>query len=246
MRLRKKKSLLDQANDYVEAVKPQFESAVATAMDYVENTALPMIADAREKAGPALADAKAKAGPALADAREKAAPVIADARTRAGTSLAEAREKATPVIAAGAALAAEKASTGAGVAAEKAAQGRDLAAAKVAELQGKPEKKKGGKLKKLLLVTGIAAVVGIVARKLQSGGSSDNWQSSYVPTPAPTPPAPPSPSAPMAGADEATDDNAGSSPDEALADQAESPHAVTTPDNPAEVVDLEDPGTDKA
>ena len=235
MRLRKKKSLLDQANDYVEAVKPQIESAVATAKDYVENTALPKIADAREKAGPALADA-----------REKAAPVIADAREKAGASLAEAREKATPVSAACAARAAEKASNGASVAAEKAAQGRDLAAAKVADLQGKPQKKKGGKLKKLLLITGIAAALGIVARKLQSSGSSDNWQSSYVPTPAPTPPAPASPAAPMAGTDEATDDSGGSSPDEALADQAESPHAVTTPDDPAEVVDLEDKGNDKA
>ena len=213
MRLRKKKSLLDQANDYVEAVKPQIESAVATAREYVENTALPRIADARD---------------------------------RAGTSFAEAREKAAPVLAAGAALAAEKASSGASLAAEKAAEGRDLAAAKVADLQGKPQKKKGGKLKKLLLITGLAAVVGIVARRLQGGGSSDNWQSSYVPTPAPTPPAPASPAAPMAGTDEATDDSGGSSPDEALADQAESPHAVTTPDDPAEVVDLEDKGTDKA
>ena len=215
MRLRKKKSLLDQANGYVEAVKPQIESAVATAKDYVENTALPMIADAREKAG---------------------------------TSLADAREKAAPVLAAGAALAAEKASTGANVAAEKAAQGRDLAAAKVADLQGKPQKKKkGGKLKKLVLISGLAAVLGIVARKLQSGGtSSDNWQSSYVPTPAPTPPPPASPSAPMAGTDEAAEDTGGSSPDEALADQADSPHDVTTPDDPAEVVDLEDKGKDKA
>lgn len=236
MRLRKKKSLLDQANDYVEAVRPQIESAVATAKDYakdyVENTALPKIADAREKAGPALADA-----------REKAAPVIADAKVRAGTSLADAREKAAPVIAAGAALAAEKASNGASVAAEKASQGREAASAKVAELQGKPQKKKRGKLKKLLLFTGLAATLGFVARKLQAGGSSDNWQSSYVPTPAPTPP-PASPSAPMSGADDA-DDSGGSSPDEVLADQAESPHAVTTPDEPAEVVDLEDKGTDK-
>jgi hypothetical protein len=41
----------------------------------------------------------------------------------------------------------------------------------------------------------------------------------------------------MAGA---SDDTGGSSPDEALADEAETVHPVTTPDEPAEVVDIED------
>jgi hypothetical protein len=36
------------------------------------------------------------------------------------------------------------------------------------------------------------------------------------------------------------DDTGGSSPDEALADQAEAPHPVTTPDDPAEVVSLDE------
>jgi hypothetical protein len=36
------------------------------------------------------------------------------------------------------------------------------------------------------------------------------------------------------------DDEAGASPGEALADQAESPHAVTTPDDPADVVEVDD------
>ena len=45
----------------------------------------------------------------------------------------------------------------------------------------------------------------------------------------------------MAGAADADqDDSGGSSPDEAIADQVESPHPVTTPDEPAEVVNLED------
>ena len=229
MGLRKKKSLIDQASDYMESVRPQIETAVENAF---------------EAAVDAAREAKDRALPLLADARDKAGPVIADARDKAGPALADARAKAAPIIAGGAALAAEKAHTGAQLAAEKAAVGRDLASAKVAQIKGEPEpKKKGGKLKKLFLLGGLAAALGFVAKKLQGGGSSDNWQSSYVPSPAPTPPTPsPTPAAPMAGTDESADDTGGSSPDEAIADQAEAPHPVTTPDDPAEVVDID---TDK-
>ena len=208
MGLRKKKSLIDQASDYVETVRPQVEAAVGTAvvaaMDAAKEAkdrAIPLLADARDKAGPALADARDKAGQEIADARDKAAPILA---------------------------------------AEKAAAGRDLAAARVAQLKGEPPKKKrGGKLKAILLVTGLAAVAAFVAKKLQ-GGKADNWQSSYVPTPAPpaTPATPPTPAAPMAGTN--VDDTGGASPDEALADQAADSHPVTTPDEPAEVVSIDD------
>lgn len=201
MGLRKNKSILDQAVDqYHDQVKPHVDLAVATA---------------KEKGGPVLADAKAKAGPALADAKAKAAPVLADAKAKAG-----------PAIAAGAAVAAEKVASGAAVAAEKAAAGAETAADKVADVA--QPKKKGGKLKKLLLLTGLAAGAAFVAKKLQGGKQSDNWQSSYTPTPAP------------AHAARPTDDEAGASPSEAIADQTESAHPVTTPDDPAEVVDLDD------
>jgi hypothetical protein len=224
MGLRKKKSLIDQASDYVETVRPQVEvaveSAFVAAMDAAKEAkdrAIPLLADARGKAGPVLADARGKAGPALVDVRDKAAPILA----------------------AGAALAAEKASSGASLAAEKAAASRDLAAARVAQLKGEPPKKKSrGKLRLILLFTGLAAVAGFAVKRLQGGGKADNWQSSYTPSPAPssTPSTPPSPSAPMAG----VDDTGGSSPDEALADQAADGHPVTTPDEPAEVVSIED------
>ena len=230
MRLRKKKTLLDQASDYVEAVKPQFESAVATAKDTAVNKALPLLADARDKAGTTYADAREKAGPMLADARVKAGTTYADAREKAGPAIADAREKAAPIIASGAALAAEK-----------AAAGKEFANAKVAELKGEPApKKRGGKLKKILVFTGLAAVAGVVVKRLTADRTADNWQSSYVPTPAPattrptaTPPVATTP------VDDA-DDSAGSSPDEALADSTEAPHQVTTPDDPAEVVEIHD------
>ncbi len=70
--------------------------------------------------------------------------------------------------------------------------------------------------------------------KLQSGGQSDNWQSSYVPDararadPGPRP----------------ADDAGAAGPDEALSDAADEPQPVTTPDEPAEVVDLETPVED--
>src|SRR6478735_3051682 len=202
MGLRKNKSILDQAVDqYVDQVKPHVDAAVATA---------------KEKGGPVLADAKANAGPALADAKAKAGPVLADAKAKAG-----------PAIAAGAAIAAEKVATGASVAAEKAAEAAEAAAVKVSDVAA-PKKKKGSKLKKLLVLTGLAAGAAFVAKKLQGGKQSDNWQSSYTPTPAP------------AHAARPTDDEAGASPSEAISDQADSAHPVTTPDDPAEVVDLDD------
>jgi hypothetical protein len=215
MALRKKKTLLDQAQEYVEAVRPHVESAVATTRDavedFVENTARPAISDARDKAGPAVKDARAKAGPALKDARAKAAPVIADARA-----------KAAPIVADVAARAGEA-----------AAQAKESADARVATLRGEEPKKKGGKLKKFALFAAVAGAVGFVAKKLQGGNeSADNWQSSYVPRPAPSP-------APVK-------DAGGSGPDEALSDAADDPQPVTTPDDPAEVVDVEAPAEKKA
>lgn len=224
MGLRKKKSLMDQAGDYVATAKPHVEAALESARDFVQDTALP-----------ALNDAKDKAGPALADARDKAAPVIADARDKAAANLSDARDKAAPVIASGAAIAAERATAA-----------KSKADAKVAELKGEPPKKKGGKLKKLVLLAGLAGAVAFVAKKLQGGSSSDNWQSSYTPSPPPSPrpTTTPTPAAPGAGADPLTDDIGGASPDEALADAADAPHPVTTPDEPAEVVELDQDDSD--
>jgi hypothetical protein len=167
---------------------------------------------------------------AVATAKEKGGPVLADAKAKAGPALADAKAKAGPAIAAGAAIAAEKVASGAAVAAEKAAGAAEAAADKVSDV-AQPKKKKGSKLKKLLVLTGLAAGAAFVAKKLQGGKQSDNWQSSYTPTPAPAP----------AHAARPTDDEAGATPSEAISDQAESAHPVTTPDDPAEVVDLDDP-----
>ncbi len=173
---------------------------------------------------------------------DKAGPVISDARDKAGPALAEARGKAAPMLAEGKAIAMEKASVGAALAAQKAAEGRDLAAAKVSELRAEPEPK-GGKLKKILLFGGLLAIAGFVFTKLKGPKESANWQSSYVPAPPPAPKAPVSPSAPGAGAAEdvvATDDIGGGSPGEAISDSVEEPQEATTPDRPADVIDIDD------
>jgi len=206
MRIRQKKSLVEQAADYVEA--------------------------AVEKAGPILADAKDKAGPALADARDRAV-------AKAAPTLVDARDRATPLIAQGAALAADKASRAADLAATKAAQGKELASTKATELTGKPKKKH--RLRKLLVFTGLAAALGFVVKKFTSSPDKDSWQSSYTPTP----PANASSETPIFDAAQAAsdepvaNDEGGAAPDEAIADAVEEQHPVTTPDEPADVVEVE-------
>ncbi len=229
MRIRRKKTLIEQAADYVEA-------AVETARE----KAGPILADARDKAGPALADARDKAGPVLADARSKAGPVLADARSKAGPVLADARSKAAPLLAQSAAVASDRASAAVELAADKAAAGRDLAAAKAAELRGQPKKKH--RLRKVLVFTGLAALLGFVYKKAQASSDNENWQSSYTPTPPPRSASetPIFDAAQAASDDEpVSNDEGGAGPDEALADAVEEEHPVTTPDEPAEVVDLE-------
>jgi hypothetical protein len=242
MGLRKKKSLvdqaIDQAGDIADAIRPHVESAYGQAKDFVNDTAIPALGDARDKAGPALADARDKAAPVIAEARAKAAPVIADARDRAVPVLHDARAKAAPIVASGAALAGEKATAA-----------RTLAEGKVAELKGEQPKKRS-KVKTLLVLGVVAGGVAVVAKKLQGGGGNDNWQSSYTPKPAPATgnagsgPAPTDAPAPVTPATTAVEDPAGAEPGEALSDAAEAPHPVTTPDEPAEVVDV-DPDTKK-
>ena len=249
MAFRKKKTLLEQ-------VQPRVEAAVTTALDAVEdfyeNTARPALADARDKAAPVIADARDKAveaaTPYVAEARDRASSKLHDARDSTESSLQDARAKAAVLAAQAKDTAASRASdlaaqakdsaanakgTASARAADLAATAKETADARVAQLRGE-KPKKGSKLRKIAIFAVLAGVVGFVAKKLQSGGQNDNWQSSYVPTPAPAPAA--KPAAPAAVADDA----GAAGPDEALSDAAESPHEVTTPDDPAVVIDVDD------
>lgn len=190
-----KKSLTDQANRYVEVVRPQVESAVVNARnaveDFVESTAKPYLEEVREKTGPAISDARAKAAPVIADYKARTAPVIA---------------------------------TGAGLVADKAMLAKEYAEAKAAELQAAVEpQKKSRKWLKLVLLAAAAGAAAFGAKRYLAGGQ-DDWQSDYIPAPPPAP---------------AEDDAAGADPAEAVADATDEAHPPSTPDNPAEVVDLD-------
>lgn len=221
MRLRRKQTLMDRASEFAETVLPQIESALESALETGKE-------QARE--------AQAKAAPLIAQGRdivvEKATTGATYASEKAPVLAAAAAEKAS----AASSYAAEKAPVVAALAAERAATGRDAAIAKVNELRGiEPEPEPGGRLKKLLLVTGLLAIGGFVFSRLRSSGR-DTWQSSYTPSPAP----PRSSTSPVPGAHLAAHDAAGGTPGEALADAVEEPHAATTPDAPAEIIDVDD------
>lgn len=229
MRIRRKKSLVeqvvDQATELASTVRPHVEAAGRSAAEAVEAA----VDYARENAAPALADARDRAAVGLHDAREAATPVLVDARTRAATGLVEARTKAAPVVADARARAAEAALEARTAAATRTATLRsdlDEAIGLDGRLGGEPKKR--SRTKGLLLV-GAAAGIGVLAsRRLKGGGVEQApWESATPAAPAPVP------------AQRPADDVAAADPTEAVADAAEGPHAATTPDQPAEVVDLD-------
>jgi len=214
MRFGKKKTFIDHAAEFAESALESLESAYESA--------------------------KETAVPVLSDAKDRAVPLLDQGRTLAA-------EKGS----AAAAVARERAAAGAALAASQASSGRDLAAARVARLRREPEPK-GGKLKKFLLVTGLLALGGIILKSVRDRQANDNWQSSYVP-PASAPAAPSTAGVPLGSPADGlanpltdplpgsiSDDPGGAGPDEAMSDAVDSPHPVTTPDQPADVIDLDD------
>jgi vacuolar-type H+-ATPase subunit H len=193
----------------------------------------PTVESARGKAAPVLADARMKAAPILADARDKAAPLVADARDKAAPALSEARDRLThdvlPVLTAALAAAGEATEE---MREETSKRGR----AAVAALKGEVEApKKTHRLRNLLVVLGLGGLVAAVVKKMSDREPTTAWQSSYTPSPAAS-----TGTDPVGGAHRAPepDDQGGASPDVAAADAAAEPHSATTPDNPAETIDL--------
>ncbi len=181
----------------------------------------PRVETARDKAAPYLADARQKAGPVLTEARDKArdkaGPAISDARQRLATEV-------LPMIAAAVAAADEATE-------EARTESKKRGKAAMAALKGdvEPPKKKH-RLRKLLLVLGLGGLLAAVAKKLADRPATTTWQSAYTPTP--------DPEGGAHRAEDEADDQGGSSPDVVAADNAAEPHATTTPDNPAETVDV--------
>ncbi|RYU10262.1 hypothetical protein [Nocardioides iriomotensis] len=193
-----------------------------TLLDHANDLATDIV----DKIGPqvehAVETAKDKAGPVIAEAREKAAPAVHDARDRINTEV-------IPAIAAAIAAANEATEE---VRGEAGKRGK----AAVAALKGEVEApKETHRFRNFLVILGLGGAIAFVAKKLSDRPSSTTWESNYTPAPAPTPPAS------AAGAHRAEgegDDQGGSSPDVAKADAAAEPHEATTPDNPAETIDV--------
>jgi vacuolar-type H+-ATPase subunit H len=180
------------------------------------------VAEAREKAAPLIADAKEKAAPLVAEAREKAAPALNEAKDRINSDV-------LPVLTA--AVAAAGAATE-DVRGETAKRGKAVAAALKGEVEAP---KQTHKLRNLLILLGLGGLVAFVVKKKSDREPTTAWQSSYTPTPASTTD---STTGGAHKAEEPADDAAGASPDVAAADAAATPHEATTPDNPAETVDV--------
>lgn len=223
------KDLRNRATDLKDQLAPHVEQAVGKAG--------PALADARDKAAPLVAEARDKAAPYVAEARGKAAPYVAEARGKTAPVVAEARDRWQREVApalSSAVAAADEAT--ADYRAEAVRRGAATAAALRGEVEATPPKKKGRKRKALLLL-GLAGL-GFAAVKKLTGQDSQAWETSYQPTP----PAPAPAAAPV-------HDTAAATPDEALADAAETPHAVSTPDQPADTIDVDmptDPGSHRA
>lgn len=176
--------------------------------------------DLADKFAPHVESARDKAGPVIADVRSKAAPVVSDARTRLNTEV-------LPAITAAVAAATEASEP-------YVDEAKKRGAAATAALKGEVSApKKKHRFRRFLGLVGLAGIAALVAKSFSDRQATTAWQSSYEPTPA----APPA-SAPSSAGGKHVDDEAASSPDEALADAAETPHATTDPDHPAEEINL--------
>jgi hypothetical protein len=219
----------DLAHDLSEAIAPHVERArdeIAPRLERARDELGPRFADVRDQVAPKIADARDEIAPRLAEARDNLAPHVEDARGRLVKGAAAATAAAAPV------------------AVEARRRGMNAAAA----LKGEEPVKRTGRKRKILLFATLAGLGALAVQKLR-GGESANWQTSYSPSTAPAaPPAPPSPSAPQAGshaadvpvdaADEGDGEAVGATPGESLSDAADEPHPVTTPDSPAEDVEV--------
>jgi hypothetical protein len=251
--LRKKKSLVDRAvdsaSDAVEAALPVIENALTQVREQVRDLSKEAAEGAKDLAK---------------DTKTKAAPLIADGKVLASEIAEATREVAIPkaktAAAAGAATAVGLATSGKELAASKIAEvkgeppkpkrsrlrrmlffGSLLAAAGFVynKMRPKPDADNwqsaytppasaGSTSSTTSATTGSAAATTAGGTHLAPGVGPDE------------PLATDDPMARLAAEEGATgDDSGGASPDEALADAVDEPHEPTTPDDPADVVELE-------
>jgi len=206
-----RKTLTDQASELVEQVSPHVEAA----RDRLVNEYLPV------------------AQTVLAEARDAAREVAQDARVAAQEAAAKA-EKSTRKSRKKAAKRAKS-------------RARDLAAAAAATPAAvavankiRPESSKPKRGKRFLLLAVLAGAGALLFKRLRGGSQPTTSYTPPRPAPAPVPSTPAAtPTATTTGGGMGSTTDAGAaSPDEALADAAEEPHEVTTPDQPADIEDV--------
>lgn len=266
----RKKSLMDRAHDYVEqlsdqiteTVIPQLESAWEQAVE----KAGPAITDAREKATPLIAEGRALAAEKASVGAALAAEKASEAKEKAAPLLAEARATAADKASVGAALAAERAAASRDLAAAKVNELRGIEP----EPKGGKLKKAlllGGLLAIVGVVVNKLRARQDDSAHWQSTYVPPAPPAS--PAPAPAAPAAPDTTATAAApvtpattsgdpltdplpegaisADDvvtaeppAAEDIGGGAPGEAISDSVEEPSEATTPDEPAEIIDIDD------
>jgi F0F1-type ATP synthase membrane subunit b/b' len=237
------------AHDLSEAIAPHVERArdeLAPRLADARDQIAPRLSDARDTVAPRLAEARDQIAPKLSEVRDQIAPRLADARDELAPRLAEAREQLAPHAEEARDRLVKGVAAATAAATPVAVEARRRGVLAAAALKGEPVKRKSGK-KKYVVFAGLLGLGALAFQKLRGGDESANWQTSYSPSPAPTavpdPQAPvtPAPSAGSHTADvpvDSTADPVGATPGESLSDATEEPHPVTTPDAPAEEIDV--------
>jgi hypothetical protein len=185
--------------------------------------------------------------PVIDDARERLAPVVDEARERLAPVVDEARERLVDLTGTVATRIDDITGTVA-TRLDEALPDRYTPAVVTARV---PSKNRPKRWLQALFVLGLGVVAAVVARRLTGGGgSAPVWRSaSDQPTPVSVPATGTTPTtgAPSTSADatvvtapvETSVDVAGGTPEEVAADATDTPHAATTPDDPAHKVVLD-------
>ena len=212
-----KKALADHASELVEQVTPHVDAARERIVNDYLPTAQTILASARDTAVELAKDASVAAQEAAANAEKSTRK---SRKKAAKNAKSQVRKLATAAAATPAAVA-------------------------VVE-KVRPESKKPKRKKRFVLLLALAGLGAFVAKKLQGGSNGTSSYQPPRPAPAPRPTVvtdtpvattPPAPPADHFEPDTGTDQG-GAFLDEALADSAEEPHEVTTPDQPAAVEDV--------
>jgi hypothetical protein len=161
------------ANQAVERVSPYTQQAIGRVAPYAQQAAerfAPMASSAKQRGALLAHDAVDRIAPVLDQALERVSPAVEATRSKVSGDIVP---KLTEALSAAA---------GAPVVAEATKRGKAVVAAAKGELELPKEKKKGGWLKWLLLVAGLAGVAVFVVRKILGGKDAD-WQAARPTTP---------------------------------------------------------------